>query len=140
MLVTVSAESSRPFRLFKELARQNCDSRGRKRKNGPTTTARFNWINPAIFQQIVAAAREVGPSMSPREIVNILHSRNPAQFSRLTAQVLGRWIERPRNGAARWKDKVLERVKLGNKPHGLVTRSGILVCPIHLPYSHCARS
>lgn len=100
---------------------------GRKRKRDPVDARRFNWIHPLVFQQIDNAAREVGPQMSPLAIVNLLRHRNPQQFFRLTPQVLGRWIERTKHGAPRWKDKVLGRVQMGNKPHGLVTRSGILV-------------
>lgn len=65
--------------------------------------------------------------MSPKAIVDLLRARNPVQFARLTPQVIGRWIEHPKNTAPRWSNKVLERVQMGNKPHGLVTRSGILV-------------
>lgn len=122
-----SAENSRPFRQYKELQRQERDPRGRKRKHPHASATRFNWIHPIVFQQIASAAVEAGPLMSPAEIVKILHMRNPQQFSRLTVQVLGRWIERPKNASPRWKASVLERVRTGNKPHGLVTRSGILV-------------
>lgn len=104
---------------------------GRKRKHQATGAQRFNWIHPIVFQQIDNAAREVGPLMLPKSIVTLLHARNSQQFSRLTPQVLGRWIERPKNAAPRWKEKVLKRVQMGNKPHGLVTRSGILVCIFH---------
>lgn len=139
-IVCATAEASRPFREFKERARSKRSRRGRKRKHAATDAVRHNWVHPLVFKQIIAVTNKLGPSMSPKEIVTNLRAANPTQFSRLTPQILGCWIERPKNGPARWKNNVLERVQTGNKPQGYVTRSGVLVRRVQsccsVPISH----
>ncbi|TFY75668.1 hypothetical protein EWM64_g8344, partial [Hericium alpestre] len=120
------AEKSRPYREFKELAREDRDPRGRKRKHGAQVAKRENWTNPLLFEQIINAGREAGPHLSATEIVKILQRRNPVHFARLTSQVLGRYIERPIDGLPRWKESILQRVEHGMKPGGQTTRSGVL--------------
>jgi hypothetical protein len=125
------AELSRPRRDFKEeqrLERKTSLHTGRKRKREATDATLVNWTSPMLWSQIEAAAREAGPSMSPTEIVRLLKARNPKDFARLTTQVLGSYIQRPANlnERPRWKDSVIRRV--GYRPGGHTTRSGMLVC------------
>jgi hypothetical protein len=123
------AELSRPYRLFKEAARAGRGPRGRKRKHAHAAAALMNWMAPPIWEQILIAGRAAGSKMSPAAIEHYLKLHNPTQFATITAQVIGRWIERPTDGPARWSDKVLTRSRAaaGYAPGGQNTRSGILV-------------
>ncbi|TFY76706.1 hypothetical protein EWM64_g7306 [Hericium alpestre] len=92
-----TAELSCPRQLFKEDAAKNRDVRGQKHEHKATDAKLNNWVNPLLWQQIVNAGHEAGPQLSPTEIVKILKARNLQNFSKLTPQVLGCYIERPLN-------------------------------------------
>lgn len=85
-----------------------------------------------------AVANELGPGWCQAEIVRVLRDRNPRSFATLTPQVLGRYIERPKNETPRWKASFLLRVLQGHKPIANITRSGILVSciPTSSSYGH----
>lgn len=126
-IATATAELSRPFRQFVEDLRAERDPRGRKRIRDYEEASRVNWANPFLFAQMDAVAHELGPEWCLAEIVRTLQFRNPRNFSTLTPQVLGRYVERPPNETPRWKTAYLIRVLQGNKPIANITRSGILV-------------
>lgn len=113
---------------MKEEKRANRASCGRKRKHPPVEAERTNWFSPFLFTQIDAAAKQVGWQMSPAAIVDLLQKRDPVVFSRLTRQVVGRWIDRA-DGRPKWKAAVMVRLEAGNRPGGQPTRHGILVSP-----------
>ncbi|VDC03846.1 unnamed protein product [Peniophora sp. CBMAI 1063] len=100
------AQVSRPYCQFKIDARENLSSRGRKR----------------------IAARDCGPWMRPAEIVKCLQCRNPHDFAALTPQVLGQYIERPRDAFPRWRPEVIQRVEArgGIRPGGHSQHCGVL--------------
>lgn len=89
----------------------------------------MNWAQPALFRQIDNTARSIGGTWSPVEIVRSLKKSNPKDFSRLTPQVVGKWIcpIAKKQGVSQWSVKVMARVKRGNQPGGETTRTGVLV-------------
>jgi hypothetical protein len=127
----MNAESSRPRRQFKEDQRKKNKPQGRKRVHEASSALLTNWFQPFIFGQIEMAARNAisGGVWSPRLIVQEAKKLNPELFSRLTEQVVGRWIDREARDAGlnKWKDSVLAQVKRGNAPRGENTRFGVLV-------------
>lgn len=129
-----TAQVSRPRRHFRIVEQSGRDSRGRKREHEDTAAVRVNWTNKLLWTQIELAARECGPLMPPRDIVRALRNRNPVDFSGLTPQVVGRWIDRSGPGAPRWRDEVLARANRngGVRPGGQATNSGVLVCLLRL--------
>ena len=70
-----------------------------------------------------------GKPWKPHDIAVQAKRLDPVAFSRLTEQVVGRWIDRDAQaeGISKWKDSVLAAVELGNSPGGQSTRVGILV-------------
>ncbi|KAJ7869051.1 hypothetical protein B0H13DRAFT_2557989 [Mycena leptocephala] len=125
-------EHSRPRRQFKEDDRKNNKPCGRKPKpKNKKRDARYtNWFHPILFSQVQAAASRVSKPWKPRAILKELHRANLKDFSRLTEQVIGRWIDgdsRDR-GTSKWKDSVIQNVARGkgNSPGGHTTRCGVL--------------
>ncbi|KAJ7852106.1 hypothetical protein B0H13DRAFT_2398932 [Mycena leptocephala] len=123
-------EHSRPRRQFKEDDRKNNKPCGRKPKpKNKKRDARYtNWFHPILFSQVQAAASRVSKPWKPRAILKELHRANLKDFSRLTEQVIGRWIDgdsRDR-GTSKWKDSVIQNVERGkgNSPGGHTTRCG----------------
>jgi hypothetical protein len=126
---TSNAEDSRPRRQFKEDLQLKKKPAGRKRTKEQTEAKYVNWFLPALWSQIAHAAVCAGKPWSPREIVKQAQRKNSESFSRLTEQVVGRWIdqEAKKCGVSCWKESVLERVRKGSAPGGNSTRIGILV-------------
>lgn len=124
-----AAEHSRPRRKFKEDLREQNKPAGRKNTIKATEAKYMNWYTPFLWTQIEDAALCAGKPWSPREIVREAKRLNPKSFSRLTEQVLGRWIdgEAKAQGVSQWKESVLRRIERGNAPGGDTTRAGILV-------------
>jgi hypothetical protein len=124
-----NAENSRPLRQFKEDLRSKNKPAGRKRTTKQTEAKYVNWFTPCLWSQIEAATICAGKPWSPRAIVKELQLKNSKSFSRLTEQVVGRWIDpdAKKRGVSRWKETVIERIKQGNAPGGETTRAGILV-------------
>jgi hypothetical protein len=122
-------EASRPKREFTEQVCQNRSKVGRPRVHHYEPAVLTNWANPLLFMTIDKTAERHKPLMSPIDIVRDLKKINPAQFGRLTPQVLGQWIDRS-GESARWSDVTLERVRKGNSPGGVTTHVGVLVCAI----------
>jgi hypothetical protein len=54
---------------------------------------------------------------------------DPIHFSRLTEEVIGRWIDQSKKsqGISKWSDLVMVRVKVGNSLHSTSTQKGVLV-------------
>jgi hypothetical protein len=131
-----NAELSRPKRAFVEKLRQDStETRGRKRKHEHTDAVRTNWKVPHLWQQINAEfCNLTGPDYSIALLVRELQKKSPEQFSSLTPQVVGRWIDWPESADERpqWKADVLKKV--GFFPGGQVTRCGILVCALYVIY------
>jgi hypothetical protein len=102
---------------------------GRKRKTAQADAKYINWFTPFLWSQIKDATLRAGKPWSPREIVKQAQKLNSKSFSRLTEQVVGRWIDpdAKKRGVSCWKESVLERIKRGNAPGGDTTRVGILV-------------
>ena len=86
-------------------------------------------FTPFLWSQIKDAAIRAGKPWSPRAILREAKKINPKNFSWLTEQVVGRWIdpEEKKRGVSCWKESVLNHIKKGNAPGGEATRAGILV-------------
>jgi len=84
-------------------------------------------MSPLLWMTIERVASRFKPEMSPADIVRELKKLNSAQFGRLAPQTLGRWIDRT-GESPRWSDKTIARVQDGNRPGGVTTRVGVLVC------------
>jgi hypothetical protein len=65
--------------------------------------------------------------MQPAEIVKELHKIDSKMFHKLAPQTVGAWIDWT-GDCPQWSDVTLERIKRGNKPGGLTTCVGVLVC------------
>ena len=78
---------------------------------------------------ISRAAAIYGPQMSPTEIVKELRKKDSVLYAKLAPQTLGAWIDRT-GDLPQWSDRTLERVSQANRPGGLRTRVGVLVCLI----------
>lgn len=89
----------------------------------------MNWFTPFLWTQIETATIRAGKPWSPRAIVKEAQKLNMKSFSRLTEQVVGRWIDAEAKacGVSQWKESVLLRIERGNAPGGDTTRAGILV-------------
>ncbi|KAJ7924628.1 hypothetical protein B0H13DRAFT_2578172 [Mycena leptocephala] len=103
-------EHSRPRRQFQEDDRKNNKPCGRTPKPKNKNRVSKPW--------------------KPRAILKELHRANLKDFSRLTEQVIGRWIDgdsRDR-GTSKWKDSVIQNVARGkgNAPSGHTTPFGVL--------------
>jgi hypothetical protein len=127
--VAPNAEASRPRRQFKEDQRLKNKPAGRKRKREQTEAKYVNWFTPFLWSQIEDAVIRAGKPWSPRQILRESKNINPKSFSRLTEQLIGRWIdpEAKKRGVSRWKESVINLIKKGNAPGGDSTRAGILV-------------
>jgi hypothetical protein len=88
-----------------------------------------NWYSPFLWSQIEMAATRAGRPWSPRLILKEAQKIDPKSFSRLTEQVIGRWIDSKAKdrGVSQWNPSVMARVAAGNSPGGQSTRPGILV-------------
>lgn len=90
----------------------------------------MNWSLPGTWRLIHATARSVGYPWSPTEIVRRLKQLDPGLFATLRPQRISDWRDNTVFDRLTWKANVLAAVSHGNKPHGMVTRSHILVCPL----------
>ena len=120
---------SRPHRAFNEQLRQDRPKVGRPRINEYQGAVLTNWMSPLLWTTIDRVAISLGPEMSPAEITRELKKLNHSQFAKLAPQTLGAWVDRS-GAVARWSDRTLERVATGNRPGGLTTRVGVLVCSV----------
>lgn len=114
-------ETSRPKRqIAAAITAANRDTRGRKLENELGPAIRRYWKNPFEWMLIVEAQQRIS-SWSPTAIVKQLQRTLPSIFEKLSPQVLGRFIDKtgPRK---KWKQSVIEEVKLGLGPVGTVTR------------------
>ena len=124
------AEATRPNRAFKEDKRHAQTEVGRPRVKEYKEAVLMNWMSPLVWSVIDRVSR--GHSrMKPTEIVRELKLKDPILFAKLTTQTLGAWIDRSGDRPV-WSEKTLERVGKGNKPGGLTTRVGVLVCRTNL--------
>ena|SRR6266545_2445058 len=121
------AEMSRPYCSFKEQDRQDRSKVGRPQIHEYKSAVLINWMSPLLWTTISRVATCLGPQMSPLEIVHELKKINSFQFAKLAPQTLGAWIDRS-GTVARWSDRTLERVTSRNRPGGLTTHIGVLVC------------
>lgn len=126
-------ELSRPRRQYKEDHHATQKPSGRKRIKAQQISLRTNWQSPFLWSQIELATKKAGKPWQQARIVKLAKQANPKDFSKLTEQVVGRWMdqEAKKSGISKWKDSVLARVAKGNSPGGQNTRSGILVSTNH---------
>jgi len=126
---TLVPELSCPRRQFREDGRARNKPQGRKCIQQQQKAQKTNWQSPFLWSQIEIAATRAGKPWSPRAILKEAHKLDPIIFSRLTKQVIGRWIdpEAKKRGVSKWTAQVLEQVAKGNSPGGESTRTGILV-------------
>lgn len=109
---------------------------GRKKTKFTEDARLVNYFHPLIWCHIEKAARKAGKPWRPTEIVHIAKLANPDLFAKLSAQALGRWIDKEakRQDIHKWTDKVLKSVEKGNAPSGHTTRQGILVSTMNSFY------
>jgi hypothetical protein len=126
----VVAELSRPRRQYKEDRQAKRKPQGRKREKHQHGAKQVNWQTPFLWSQIENAAARTGKPWKPREILREVQKMDLIRFSRLTEQVIGRWMVQSvkSQGISKWSDLVMARVKVGNSPHSASTRKGVLVC------------
>lgn len=123
------AEHSRPRRQYRDDQRTKRKPQGRKREKGQKGAKRVNWHAPFLWSQIETAAARAGKPWRPRAILQEAQKMDRITFSRLTEQVIGRWIDTDAKskGGSKWSSSVMKRVAAGNSPGGHSTRTGILV-------------
>jgi hypothetical protein len=120
------AEATRPNRAFKEEKRRERTDVGRPRVNEYKEAILMNWMSPVVWS-IIDRVSKHHPKMKPSEIVNELKLKDPILFAKLAPQTLGAWIDRSGDRPV-WSERTLEWVATGNRPGGLTTRVGVLVC------------
>lgn len=106
---------------------------GRKRqKTSDETRVYVNYFAPLLWCHIEAARKEAGYPWRPSAIAQIARKRNPALFSTLTEQLVGRWIDKDARatGKFKWSAAVEAKIKLGVSSPGMnhKGRMSILVC------------
>ncbi|KAF7331324.1 hypothetical protein MKEN_00009900 [Mycena kentingensis (nom. inval.)] len=125
-------EQSRPFRQFTEEKRQGNKLSGRKRlaHNAPVDAVRIRWHNPLIWQQCLLAFEKARWPWRPCDVVREARQINPPLFSRLTTQVVGRWIDRSRTtqrGGIVWAETVERSLALQSRSAIRIGGVGILL-------------
>jgi hypothetical protein len=124
------AEATRPNRAFKEIKRQERTDVGRPRVKEYKDAVLTNWMSPVVWS-IIDRVSKYHPKMKPTEMVKDLKWKDPVLFAKLTTQVLGAWIDRSGDRPV-WSETTHKRVAMGNRPGGLTTRVGVLVCCVDL--------
>lgn len=109
------AEISRPFRELKEHSQKDKKVEGHPRISRSKQAKYINWFTPLLWGEIECAGKCWEPQMSPSDIVCDLKMKNPILFSKLTVQVVGRWIDRS-GEKPQWSNRTLQRAIIGNLP------------------------
>ncbi|KAG1798791.1 uncharacterized protein BJ212DRAFT_1305651 [Suillus subaureus] len=104
---------------------QTCNL-GQKRKQEGMEALCVNWQSPLLWPTIEMAALCVGYAMSLVEIECELKQVDPTHFCRISAQLIGSWIDHHSGMQPVWHVSVLACVQKGNLPLTTATPPGIL--------------